>query len=44
MVIEVTEIIDYSMPHNGCRPLKDVEFNTQKKYSITIDYRLHDQT
>jgi small subunit ribosomal protein S11 len=29
--IEVTEIIDVTpMPHNGCRPPKDVEFNIFK--------------
>jgi small subunit ribosomal protein S11 len=31
--IEVTEIIDVTMPHNGCRPPKDVEFNNI--FSIT---------
>jgi small subunit ribosomal protein S11 len=25
--IEVTEIIDVTPMHNGCRPQKDVEFN-----------------
>jgi ribosomal protein S11 len=29
--IEVTEIIDVTpMPHNGCRPPRDVEFNIKK--------------
>ena len=33
--IEVTEIIDVTpMPHNGCRPPKDVEFNTQKLFIV----------
>jgi ribosomal protein S11 len=32
--IEVTEIIDVTpMPHNGCRPPKDVEFNNIFKYN-----------
>jgi small subunit ribosomal protein S11 len=32
--IEVTEIIDVTpMPHNGCRPKKDVEFNNIFKYN-----------
>lgn len=35
--IEVTEIIDVTpLPHNGCRPPKDVEFNLPLTYTMIL--------